>query len=467
MRKAPPSSGRSRIQHRSPNSLYIIFSSAVLLFLQGCLSLDPSPLRSQAFFHRAERVLQEIPPLDESSPVPGELRAGAAKTDITPPVGFPMAGFGARTSTGVLDPIMARAIALSDGAETVVILELDLLAMTDDLSDAVYRKVRTEIPLRRENILIAATHTHSGPGALGRRFWESLAAGPFNEGLFEWTADRAASAVLTAYRSLRPAVMISGRTDAGDLVLNRMIPGGPTDPALGFLAFRTAQGRPLAYLVNFSAHPTVLRSRNRLLSGDFPGSLSRALEEEDGVVALYTSGALADQRARPPAGKDVYERTERMGRDLAERILNAQAGRPEQKSVRIAAREAVLELPPPQIKVGVKRRLPVWIGRSLLDSRTRFQVIRIGPSAILGVPCDLASEIGLSLKTYAAARSLEALVVGFANDYVGYVIPEKYYALGYYESFMSFNGPTMEEYLSLIMETLIDRVASQTMEAGG
>ncbi|MBI3610226.1 MAG: neutral/alkaline non-lysosomal ceramidase N-terminal domain-containing protein [Nitrospirae bacterium] len=435
--------------------------------IEGCLSLDYTPMDQQPFFHRTEQTLNALRVERTEAHPPGPLQVGAAKIEITPPIGLPMAGYGARTSTGVLDPIMARALAISDGRETVILVSLDLLAVTDDLFRSIFEKVHAVLPLPEENLLIAATHTHSGPGSLGKRFWETLAAGPFNAGVFEQTTDRAARAVIEAYRRLQPAVMAYGRADAGDRIQNRMIRDGPTDPDLSFLLFKTPEGRPLAYLVNFSAHPTLLRSTNRLLSGDFPAAVSRTLEKEDGrqeteqagsaeAVALYTSGAVADQRARPPAGKDVYERTARMGRELAQRVLTAGAHLSFQNRATISSRSLWIELPPPQIKVNEARRLPGWIGRALLDDKTRVQVVQIDRTLLLAVPCDLGSEIGLVLKRRAAASGFEAVVIGFANDYIGYVIPGKYYSSPAYEAFMSFNGPHMEDYLTDILEKMIE-----------
>ncbi len=340
-----------------------------------------------------------------------------------------------------------------------MLVSLDLLAVTDDLFDSVFKKVRTAIPLPEENLLIAATHTHSGPGNIGKRFWETLAAGPYNDGMFEMTTDGTARAVIEAYRHLRPATVAYGRADASEFILNRMIKDGPTDPDLSFLVFKTPEGRAVAYLVNFSAHPTLLRSTNRLLSGDFPAVVSRVLEESqapEDVVALYTSGAVADQRALPPKGNGVFERAERMGRALAERVLSASAHPPSQDRVEASSGRIPLELPPPQIKINASRRLPIWMGRAMLDRSTSIQVVRIGRTLLLAVPCDLGSEIGRSLKQYARDRGFDSIVVGFANDYIGYVVSGKYYSSPAYEAFMSFNGPYMEDYLTFALEKMIN-----------
>ncbi|MBI3596997.1 MAG: neutral/alkaline non-lysosomal ceramidase N-terminal domain-containing protein [Nitrospirae bacterium] len=441
------------------SSLYAV----IVASLVGCLSIDYTPIDQQPFFHRTEQTLNALAQNAPGERPPGPLRIGTAKIEITPPVGFPLAAYGARISTGVHDPIMARALVISDNRETVVLVSVELLAVTDDFFYSVSQKVRAAIPLPEDHLLIAATHTHSGPGSLGKRFWESLAAGPYNDGVFEMTTNRVAQAAVQAYRHLQPADVAYGRVAAGDRILNRMIKGGPTDPDLSFLVFKTPEGRPRAYLINFSAHPTVLRSTNRLLSGDFPGVVSRVLErqakpEDPEIVALYTSGAVADQRAHPPDGKDVFERAERMGRDLAERILTADARRPSQDLVEISSRMIWMELPPPQIKLNSSHRWPTWMGRVLLNDTAPIQVIRIDRILLLGVPCDLGSEIGMALKQYAKTKGFDAMVVGFADSYIGYVISDPYYATPAYEAFMSFNGPYMEDYLTYILEKMIDEL---------
>jgi Neutral/alkaline non-lysosomal ceramidase, N-terminal len=452
-----------RMNIRQTKALIHSGFAALCVMLFGCSSIDYTALDLHPSYRITERDLSDLGRIAPAPASGGSLRVGTARIDISPPVGLPLAGYGGRTSTGVRDPIYARALAVSNGPVTVVIVSADLLAITDDLSAAVIQKVQKVVPLPDRDLLIAATNTHSGPGSMGKRFWETLAAGPYNDAVFEMATDGISRAVVEAYRSLRSATLVYGRADGGDLILNRMLKDGPTDPELSFLLFRSQEGRPIAYLINFSAHPTLLRSSNRLLSGDFPAVVSRILEDSDdgtGSVALYTSGAVADQRPNPPHGKSVYERTDRMGRELAERILKSAAGSSSRITSVVAAAKITLVLPDPQIKVGTNRRLPVWVGRAMLDGTTSIQVVRIGPVLLLGVPCDLGAEIGLALKRYARSRGFEALVVGFANDYIGYVISDKYYPWPTYEAFMSFNGPYMEDFMTGALKKTIEAVTA-------
>jgi hypothetical protein len=394
---------------------------------------------------------------------------GAAKVDITPPIGTPLAGYGSRKgrgSTGIHDRLYTRALALGDGRETVILLANDLLAITDDLRTAVYQKIDREIALKPSSLMVSASHTHSGPGALAKRFWEGFAAGPFEPAVFEEVVSRMAQAAVEAYQGMKPARLGSGNVPVPDLIRNRMVAEGSKDPALSFLVIKTVNPESTVYLVNYSAHPTVLKDNNDLISGDFPGALERRLEETPGVIALYTAGAVADMTASPPEGRDDFEKAEKMGRILADEILEAAPSVVYRDSARVGSVLATVQLPSTQVKLG-SRRLASSLGNLFFDRQTVIQAILVGDVLLLGVPCDLSSEIGLEIKQQAMAHQLNAIIVGFANDYIGYVIPERYYYTAAYEARMSFNGPYMDRYLKEVAFELMGKLVGPGRKGNG
>ena len=423
-------------------SLWVVLSWGLLT--SGCLPLDYTPIEERPFYASAMAQLEAFKL--ESSPE-GPLLAGSARVDISPPVGLPLAGYGGRKSTGVNDPVYARALVVSNGLSKIAMVSADLLAITDDLTRAVRQEVYKDLPELADHVMITATHTHSGPGALAQRFWERLAAGSFNRDYFNSTVKKMAEAVVSAAYGLRPSTIALHRLDASDLIQNRIIPEGPEDPEVQVLLFESMDHHHRTYLINFSAHPTVLRSKNRLLSGDFPGFLSRALEEKTGTLALYTSGGVADQKAKPPQGSNPFERAEKMGQVLAARILESGSlGRPQEK-VSLSSTKVTIPLPPPQPKVGAKWRLPAWFGGLLFDAETELQIFGINRIFLIGVPADVGSELALSWKEMARSKGNSTVVISFANDYIGYVMPTDYYDKPIHEASMSFNGPYTANYL--------------------
>ncbi len=99
----------------------------------------------------------------------GGLQAGVAKVDITPPVGTPMGGFAARPSAsqGVHDPLCAKALALASGDKKAILIAADILSIPKSIVDKVRESVQTLTNVDKEGIMIAGTHTHSGPDVKG------------------------------------------------------------------------------------------------------------------------------------------------------------------------------------------------------------------------------------------------------------------------------------------------------------
>src|SRR4030042_1349733 len=122
-----------------------------------------------------------------------ELLAGAAKADITPNVQehkIPSSGYGARgrqPMQGVHDPIMHKALGLKSGDFSVAIVTLDLIGVSRELRRAVLERLQGA-GINDQNLLITASHTHSGPGAMEENFIAGLVFGGYQKGLTAWTA---------------------------------------------------------------------------------------------------------------------------------------------------------------------------------------------------------------------------------------------------------------------------------------
>jgi hypothetical protein len=428
----------------------------------ACLPIDRTPVESTPAFRAALAEAERI-----DGPAEGPIFAGAAREEITPAVATPLAGYGnrlGRAARGVHDRLYTRALALRVGDRVVIVVAVDLLAMTDDITREVERLIRREVPLSPQGLILTATHTHSGFGAVARRVVEGFAAGEYDERVFRALTERMARAAIAAYRGLAPAEIAWGETTAPEFITNRMIPNGFVDPAVPFLAIRRLDRAPVAYLVNFSAHPTVLKADNFLLSGDFPGAMARALEA-DGATALYTAGAVADQTAVAPRAADRFTAVEAMGRELASRVrasVDALAAAAWTGRAPLGAWRLDLQLPDAQVKISPHRRLPTAVANLFFDRRTWMEIVVIGGRVLIGVPCDLSAHIGASWKAEASRIGRRAVILGFANDYVGYVIPSEYYETAHYEATMSFNGPAMDRYFTAVVSRALARLGPFT-----
>ncbi|MHC4473818.1 MAG: neutral/alkaline non-lysosomal ceramidase N-terminal domain-containing protein, partial [Planctomycetota bacterium] len=161
------------------------------------------------------------------------LRAGAAVRDITPPPGMPLGGYGDRfgkTLKGVHDRLEAQALVIEgEGGRRLAVVSLDTVGVDEHMRAALLARLPADLGIGDADLLLTATHNHSGPGALAKRLVWPPAMGRFNEKLFARTADRVAEAVVAAAADLRPATLRFGRTSVRGLVRNRRNRGGAVD----------------------------------------------------------------------------------------------------------------------------------------------------------------------------------------------------------------------------------------------
>jgi neutral ceramidase len=239
-----------------------------------------------------------------------QLRAGAAKVDITPPTNALPSGY-----LGVLDPLYARALVLDDGSSRAALITIDAGAVSEDVWERVSTEANRELKIPRTNLLITATHTHSAP----RDSAERVAKGILD-------AIRAASA------ALQPAQI---RVGAGQshINVNRNIidpetgrwwegvnHDGPSDKTVAVMYVHSSEGTPIAVYYNYAVH-AVLLGQTDLVSGDLPGATSRYIEESlEGAVAIWSEGAAGDQN--PVYFQQTYDLREIRIRDYAKRGID-------------------------------------------------------------------------------------------------------------------------------------------------
>ncbi|MBI4343369.1 MAG: neutral/alkaline non-lysosomal ceramidase N-terminal domain-containing protein [Candidatus Omnitrophica bacterium] len=390
------------------------------------------------------------------------VTAGAAKELFALPAQVPLAGYSRRKgkpSQGVHDPVGVRALVLEQGDTAVALVSADLLIVDEVLFEAVRRRLTALGFPQRLVLVLAATHTHSGPGGYGAKFFEKLSMGHFDPAVFEAIVEATARAIQRAHAARQPAEFGCATASMPGLVRNRMTPGGPMDDELAVCAAQRG-GRPLAVLVNFAAHPTTLGSANRAVSADYPGVVAGELERRfPGAQVLFFAGAVGDQA--PVGAGDGFERAVSVGRPLAEEaralVEHLQAEPPR----RLSARQERLGLPPARVRLGRRVALPRWLSRRLVDDDATLSVVSIGPAVFFGAPCDLGAELGQRLKAAARARGATPFIAGFASDYIGYCLSEAASRSGEYEALMAFNGPAAGEQVVERLIAMLEEVESK------
>ena len=171
---------------------------------------------------------------------------------------------------------------------------------------------------------------------------------------------------------------------------------------------------------------------------------------------LFLAGAVGDQA--PVKSGDAFERPAHIGRPLAERALDALSRAQAAQADTLRGAQSVMRLPPARVRIGHRFVMPRWLGARFVDDDATLTVIRVGQVVFFGVPCDLAVELGERLKSAARSHGLEPVIAGFANDYVGYCMPERMYKQPAYETAMAFNGPKTGDLIVEELERLLEDV---------
>lgn len=295
-----------------------------------------------------------------TSAVADELRAGAATSNITPPIGALRAGsFAPYPTTHIHDELYARCLVLNDGETTLALVTVDLVGFHRSVSVEARRIIEENSGIPPENVMISATHTHSAGTAMGTTRYT-------NEQLLDdyqtFLARRIADGVQRAKNLLRPAEVAFGKADAGELILSRRWhlaegkertdhfgrinrvwktatpnenytkPAGPLDPNVYFIALREPEGAPIALYSAYSAHyagDTALGHISADYFGYYCDKLKQRLSsaEQDppfvGMMANSTSGDIGlnlEAFKHLPGPKGNYERCRFLGHELAEKV---------------------------------------------------------------------------------------------------------------------------------------------------
>lgn len=238
-----------------------------------------------------------------------QLKAGIARTDTTPPIGIAHANWGAQVhqrAAGVDLPLWATALALDDGDQTVVIVDVDIINIREPDSNNCQQEIAHRTGLPVENIRMSYTHTHSGPtGTSGRPSWTTEGT-EMVDSYQEQLRHKMAGVAEAAIRNLQPARFETSRGSSSIAVNRRfqrpedgaVIVGrnwsGPVDQEVKVVRIDTTDGDPLAAIVNYACHPITVGPDGDLITPDFPGVVKRVVEQSTGATCLFLQGATGD-----------------------------------------------------------------------------------------------------------------------------------------------------------------------------
>jgi hypothetical protein len=434
--------------------------------------VGPWPTYSSSFegtryFNDAMAAIDKNVQPSKITNTPGRLKAGWGVAPVTPAIGVPLAGYGARRgkpSTGVHDDLFVKALAFSDGEDTAVVAGADILLVPPNVADLIRREVAEQTPLTANNLFFTGSHTHDGPGGLAPGLVARAAFGKYDPTIPPFLAHRFAMAIIEAYRTLEPAKMAHGGVNAEQYIHNRTRKG-PVDPELSYLVVEKENGKR-CYLVSYSAHPTILDDDNMQFSAEYPGYLQRAIETATGAMAVYLGGAVGSMGPHPPDAPDRFTKCQLMGEALAKLVLDNTQNLQWETNVDVVSIGIGFNLPSPQVRLfSPKWRLSPLLGRLAgLTGRGWMQAVRVGDVVFVNAPGDFSGEISVSWKQWAASKGYDLWVSGFSGEYAGYISPDKYYnevtdqrgRTEYETGLMSWTGPHQEAFFTALMRHMVE-----------
>jgi neutral ceramidase len=255
----------------------------------------------------------------------GTFRAGVGRVGITPPLTAPHASWGAQVHVlpdGVDADLWATALVVDDGVTMAAWIDLDLVIVSRQESDAVREAVAAALEIPAQAVRVSVTHNHAGPPPSA---WNWTRQGQAAlDGYYALLSEYAAGAARMARASLRPAHVAVG-SGASQVAVNRReiapdgrpVTGvnqdGPIDPEVFVLRIDDVEGGPLAAVVGYTMHPTTLGPANRLISPDWPGHLKRTVEAITGATCLFAQGATGNIGPGPDGFTDDVRVARRLG----------------------------------------------------------------------------------------------------------------------------------------------------------
>ncbi len=390
--------------------------------------------------------------------------SGAAKTVITPPIGYPMGNWGLRqgVAKGIHRDIHARAVVFERDGMSIAIVSLEIAGLTSETVQAIKARILQVAGIPVDNVLLNFTHNHTSPDTIVTlpREWITWTT---------WLADQVAGVVFNAANQAVAANVGAGLGSLEGWTVNRQYPDKAIDTEVGVMVVNDDDGEPIARLVNFACHGTADGGQYLEWSGDFAGEMSAEIEAQvPGAVAIYVQGAAGDIHPfdwwfgnRASEHLHSHEDTALLGKALAGAALDVAGGVSTSPDASLNVVTASASLPRHQVNWSLDAALDnreklvaslgtysgeTWLpgtttantaenhpelygaghnevglakNQSLPEVPITVRGFRIGDTLISAHAGELFNELGTEIKDgFSGARPW---VASYCDDYIGYI----------------------------------------------
>lgn len=423
-----------------------------------------------------------------------QFKAGAAKVDTTPPLGTLINGdFLPHYARWIHDPLYAKALAMQNGDTTIVFVVVDIMSIKKELIDLIKEELFKITGIKKQDILISATHTHAAGSVTDSLLTPVDFA--YRQKLYELIIE----AALKAIEKLEPAKVAYGSVQAPEHVICRRYfmkdgysainpvtgnadiiktnpfngeqfidkPENKLDPEVSYLAVQSLDGKWISILANYSVH-YVGDWENGTISADYFGvfanSLKKKLNADEDFVGIMSNGTSGEANTWDFLHPDRYPmayfaKSEMIGNELAEKVVQSMNGVQWDTTPKLATEYIELEVEtrkPSQAELNAAKELV-----STTDYRNIKQVdadnlkriyareqvllnefadvivfpihaLKVGNLIIGGLGGEIFAETGLSLKRL--STKTKYFTISLANGNAGYIPPAHEFVKGGYET---------------------------------
>jgi hypothetical protein len=412
------------------------------------------------------------------------LHVGCSETNVTPrPADGDvwLAGFGKnRKATKIHDPLMARAVVLAHEKQKIAIVTVDVVGLFNDVAQS----VRKQLP-GFTYVLVSSTHNHEGPDTMG--LWgPNLFTSGIDPDYMKKLEAGIVEAVRKADKNKTEVTAKIGSARAPELLHDGREPYIKHDELVA-IRFFDSRVIDVGMIVQWNCHPETLSSRNTEISADYVGYTVAYLRKKYGCPVVYLTGTVGGlmtslhvevkDDAGKPLADGTFEKTERYGilvGKLADKAL-ADAKPVKLTPLEVRTKSFFVPIDNPYYVGGytlgvLKRDGYLWKddplkadpllssppgrgdggeGKAKVDPKKRMCIksevgwIKLGDLEIAAIPGEIYPELVLSKVQdppdpgadfpnapiepgiYAQMKSKHRMIVGLANDEIGYIIPKR------------------------------------------
>lgn len=428
------------------------------------------------------------------------LRAGAATSNITPPLDQPIVGgFSPKPATHIHDELHVRCLVLDNGETRIGFVVCDNVGIPREVYDAARQEIEKITGMPGHHLLMSATHTHSAISArsAGNRLIKATELSEYQQ----FVARRIVEGVRRAIHQLEPAQIAWGTAEEPSEVFNRrwhmstaadllnpfggtdqvrmnpprqgkglLRPAGPTDPQITFLSVQSIEGRPISLLANYSLHYVGGVGADEI-SADYFALFADRIQQLLGAdrldppfVGMLSNGTSGDVNnnnyAAPATRYRPYEKMRIVADKVAQAVYRSHQELKFQSWAPLGAvtDELVLKARKPTPEL-LKRSQDILakdpdapkehrLERNYASNVVRqhegpdevsvmLQALRIGDLGVAAIPFEVFVESGLDVKQRTPFE--HSFTISLANGSYGYLPTPRHHVLGGYETWLGTN----------------------------